>query len=104
MVFPGMGTFGASKAAVRWIHEAMKLEMAEIADVGYGHPGVTRTSITEMFHDDLSEQHPMNGMIKKKFAADDYQKPAENAAMFYAVMSKATSEEYTEATWNLKKC
>merc|ERR1712100_997234 len=54
MVFPGMGTFGASKAGVRWIHEAMKLEMQELADFGYGHPGVTRTAITEMFHDDLS--------------------------------------------------
>jgi len=91
MAIPGLCAFSAAKAAMKCMHDGMKVEMKELADFGYGHPGLTRTSLTTAFHDKWSEKHPINGMMKKRFAEEDYFTPEESAAILYAVNSARIS-------------
>ncbi|CAD7940621.1 unnamed protein product [Amoebophrya sp. A120] len=101
MVVPGWGGFGAVKAANKWLHEGMKVDMKEQAIFGYGHPGMTKSLLTDEFAENYDKNHPMAAMVSKRWAAGDYHTPEETAAIFYSVFSKTSDDDFQTGTWSI---
>ncbi|CAD7962490.1 unnamed protein product [Amoebophrya sp. A25] len=101
MVVPGWAGFGAAKAANKWIHEGMKADMKDWALFGYGHPGMTKSLLTDEFATKYDKAHPMAAMVSKRWEASDYHTPEETATVFYSIMTKTSDEDYQTGTWNV---
>jgi len=93
MVVPGWGGFGCVKAANKWLHEAMKMDMKDLANFGYGHPGMTKTILTDEFAEKYDKNHPMAQMVSKRWGSGDYHTPEEAATIFYSIFTKASDED-----------
>lgn len=58
---------------IRTCHSLPQVELSEYALFGYGHPGLTRTSLTESVANDYDKELMIAKMVGGRFEKDDYQ-------------------------------
>lgn len=103
MCVPGWIGLGAAKAAAKYVWEGMKVECADVALFGYGHPGLTKTSITTGVYDNWAKDMMISQMVTKRFEGKDFMTPDEPAALFWNVLTKTSDEDFQNVTWAINK-
>jgi NAD(P)-dependent dehydrogenase (short-subunit alcohol dehydrogenase family) len=109
MVIPGWMTMGVSKAASKYVWESLKMELKftpggkEAILLGYGHPGLTESSITKEAARDYPDSHPLKGMVNARMSSGAYHTRDESAALFNGVFEQTTDEEFEAENWTVVK-
>lgn len=110
VVLPGWMTIGVSKAASKYAWESLKLELSQDPEgakaavlLGYGHPGLTESSITKDVKDFYPEGHILKKMVGGRLDAGDCHSGYESACLFSGVMEEAGDEEFEKETWGIAK-
>lgn len=109
MVIPGWMTLGTAKAASAYVWESLKKELSftpgakDAIVLGYGHPGLTESSITKNAAETYPDSYPLKKMVTSRFAAGTAYTADESAALFNGVMEQTTDEEFENETWNVTK-
>ena len=109
MAIPGWMTIGIAKAATKYAWDSLQLEMSrdpasdEAIVLGYGHPGLTETSITRDAVAFYPKAYPLQKMCEKRLSSGDVHTSDEAASLFNAVMEQVGDEEFAKETWNIVK-
>jgi len=109
MVIPGWMTLGTAKAASAYVWESLKKELSftpgakDAIALGYGHPGMTESSITKNAAETYPDSYPLKKMVASRLTAGNMHTGDESAALFNGVMEQTTDEEFENETWNVAK-
>ena len=83
--------------------KVFQTELGDVACFGYGHPGLTKTSLTESVANDYNKDLMIAKMICGRFEKDDFALPEDPANLFFTVMQKANDADYQDTTWSIDK-